>query len=174
MSKKDIKVPNIGEFKDVEVIEVLIKKDIAHIAIPWGAAHMPALEQDLIAIGFKKSNEGKWLRSIAVKDYLENKEEFERGIEYHGFPYILNVETQGNHVTTSALFSIVKSVSTNEYERFSLAWGDLFESIRFTDGNYTSLLPKIAGKPILFDLAEKNGQQRFRFLWFFQLGELEN
>ena len=25
MSKKDIKVPNIGEFKDVEVIEVLIK-----------------------------------------------------------------------------------------------------------------------------------------------------
>ena len=26
MSKKDIKVPNIGEFKDVEVIEILIKK----------------------------------------------------------------------------------------------------------------------------------------------------
>ena len=26
MSKKDINVPNIGEFKDVEVIEVLIKK----------------------------------------------------------------------------------------------------------------------------------------------------
>ena len=26
MSNKDIKVPNIGEFKDVEVIEVLIKK----------------------------------------------------------------------------------------------------------------------------------------------------
>ena len=26
MSKKDVKVPNIGEFKDVEVIEVLIKK----------------------------------------------------------------------------------------------------------------------------------------------------
>ena len=26
MSKKDIKVPNIGEFKDVEVSEVLIKK----------------------------------------------------------------------------------------------------------------------------------------------------
>ena len=26
MSKKDIKVPNIGEFKDVEIIEVLIKK----------------------------------------------------------------------------------------------------------------------------------------------------
>ena len=25
MSKKNIKVPNIGEFKDVEVIEVLIK-----------------------------------------------------------------------------------------------------------------------------------------------------
>ena len=26
MPKKDIKVPNIGEFKDVEVIEILIKK----------------------------------------------------------------------------------------------------------------------------------------------------
>ena len=26
MPKKDIKVPNIGEFKDVEVIEVLTKK----------------------------------------------------------------------------------------------------------------------------------------------------
>ena len=27
MSKKDIKVPNIGEFKNVEIIEILIKKD---------------------------------------------------------------------------------------------------------------------------------------------------
>ena len=27
MTKEDIKVPNIGEFKNVEVIEVLIKKD---------------------------------------------------------------------------------------------------------------------------------------------------
>ena len=26
MTKKDIKVPNIGEFKNVEVIEILIKK----------------------------------------------------------------------------------------------------------------------------------------------------
>ena len=26
MTKKDIKVPNIGEFKNVEVIEVLVKK----------------------------------------------------------------------------------------------------------------------------------------------------
>ena len=26
MSKKDIKVPNIGEFKDVEVIEIIVKK----------------------------------------------------------------------------------------------------------------------------------------------------
>ncbi len=27
MSKKDIKVPNIGDFKDVEIIEILVKKD---------------------------------------------------------------------------------------------------------------------------------------------------
>ena len=26
MPKKDIKVPNIGEFKDVEVIEIIVKK----------------------------------------------------------------------------------------------------------------------------------------------------
>ena len=171
-------LPGIIEARNAHLIKelnkALEKEDTETVAIPWGAAHMPALEEDIIHIGFEKTGEGKWLRSIAVSDYLSGEEEFQRGNQYHGFPYILNVETQGDHVTTSAIFSILKSVSTHDYERFSLLWGDLFDSIRFKNGGYTSFLPKIAGKPIFFDLAKKDGKQRFRFLWFFQWGELEN
>ena len=84
MSKKDIKVPNIGEFKDVEVIEIIVKKgqeikkndplitiesDKSSVEIP--SSHDGKVTTINLNIGDKVS-EGDQILEIELKD---NKEE---------------------------------------------------------------------------------------------------
>ena len=80
MSKKDIKVPNIGEFKDVEVIEILIKKGqeikkndpLITIESDKSSVEIPSLYDGLVTelnlkVGDKVS-EGSKILEIELKD----------------------------------------------------------------------------------------------------------
>jgi len=87
MPKKDIKVPNIGEFKDVEVIEILIKKGqkikkndpLITIESDKSSVEIPSLHDGLVAelnlkVGDKVS-EGSKILEIELKDNnVETKE----------------------------------------------------------------------------------------------------
>ena len=77
-------LPGIIEARNAHLIKelnkALEKEDTETVAIPWGAAHMPALEEDIIHIGFEKTGEGKWLRSIAVSDYLSGEKNSKEAI----------------------------------------------------------------------------------------------
>ncbi len=83
MSKKDIKVPNIGEFKDVEVIEIIVKKgqeikkndplitiesDKSSVEIP--SSHDGKVKTINLNIGDKVS-EGDQILEIELKDNQE-------------------------------------------------------------------------------------------------------
>ena len=83
MSKKDIKVPNIGEFKDVEVIEIIVKKgqeikkndplitiesDKSSVEIP--SSHDGRVTTINLNIGDKVS-EGDQILEIELKDNQE-------------------------------------------------------------------------------------------------------
>jgi hypothetical protein len=148
------------------------KEEISSAAIPWGASHMPGLERDLLANGYLKK-EGRWLRSIAVKDYVESAEYFPENSSSWGIPYLYNFQVSRHSYQNSMLFSLIKSYHSSDYKRFTLVYGDLFDSISFKKGNYFSLLPRIYSKPILFDYASKDDKARCRFLWFFEFGSLE-
>ena len=164
-SDKPAKVllPGIIEARNAHLVKVLqesLEDESKWHSNPWGAAHMPSLENDLINIGFRKTEEAKWLRSIAVSDYKNTvNEKFERAATYTGIPYIFNIEAQNSYAVTSALFSTIKSVNASDYDRFSLLWGDLFDNISFENSGYISLLPKIAGKPLLFDYTNQKGKK---------------
>ena len=80
MPKKDIKVPNIGEFKDVEVIEILIKKGqeikkndpLITIESDKSSVEIPSLHDGLVTelnlkVGDKVS-EGSKILEIELKD----------------------------------------------------------------------------------------------------------
>ncbi len=80
MSKKDIKVPNIGEFRDVEVIEILIKKGqeikkndpLITIESDKSSVEIPSLHDGLVTelnlkVGDKVS-EGSKILEIELKD----------------------------------------------------------------------------------------------------------
>ena len=87
MPKKDIKVPNIGEFKDVEVIEILIKKGqeikkndpLITIESDKSSVEIPSLHDGLVTelnlkVGDKVS-EGSKILEIELKDNnVETKE----------------------------------------------------------------------------------------------------
>ena len=103
MPKKDIKVPNIGEFKDVEVIEILIKKGqeikkndpLITIESDKSSVEIPSLYDGLVTelnlkVGDKVS-EGNKILEIELKDKnietkeiqsikKENKVEFEKEV----------------------------------------------------------------------------------------------
>ncbi len=83
MSKKDIKVPNIGEFKDVEVIEVLIKKGqkikkndpLITIESDKSSVEIPSLDEGIVIslnvkIGDKVSEGDK---IVEIESEIESK-----------------------------------------------------------------------------------------------------
>ena len=89
MSKKDIKVPNIGEFKDVEVIEVLIKKGqeikkndpLITIESDKSSVEIPSiLEGKVITLNLKigdKVSEGDKILELEINEGSIEKKESE-------------------------------------------------------------------------------------------------
>ena len=89
MLKKDIKVPNIGEFKDVEVIEVLIKKGqeikkndpLITIESDKSSVEIPSTsEGKVITLNLKvgdKVSEGDRILEIETNEDLKIKKEFD-------------------------------------------------------------------------------------------------
>ena len=89
MSKKDIKVPNIGEFKDVEVIEVLIKKGqeikkndpLITIESDKSSVEIPStLEGKVTTLNLKigdKVSEGDKILELEINEGLIEKKESE-------------------------------------------------------------------------------------------------
>ena len=85
MTKKDIKVPNIGEFKNVEVIEILIKKGqeikkndpLITIESDKSSVEIPSSsEGKVISLNVKigdKVSEGDKILELEVSEFLEKK-----------------------------------------------------------------------------------------------------
>ena len=85
MSKKNIKVPNIGEFKDVEVIEILVKKGqeikkndpLITIESDKSSVEIPATDEgNILELNVKvgdKVSEGDKILEINTKDKLEKE-----------------------------------------------------------------------------------------------------
>ena len=86
MPKKDIKVPNIGEFKDVEIIEVLVKKGqkikkndpLITIESDKSSVEIPSLDDGtVISLNVKigdKVSEGDKIIEIEIESEIEIKE----------------------------------------------------------------------------------------------------
>tara|TARA_B100000963_G_scaffold272663_1_gene240851 strand:- start:202 stop:501 length:300 start_codon:yes stop_codon:yes gene_type:complete len=86
MSKKDVNVPNIGEFKDVEIIEVLVKKGqkikkndpLITIESDKSSVEIPASDDGtVISLNVKvgdKVSEGDKIIEVEIESEIETKE----------------------------------------------------------------------------------------------------
>ena len=89
MTIKDIKVPNIGEFKEVEVVEILIKKGqeikkndpLITIESDKSSVEIPSTEEGtIVSLNIKvgdKVSEGDKILQLQIDENLKEKKELE-------------------------------------------------------------------------------------------------
>ena len=99
MTKEDIKVPNIGEFKNVEVIEVLIKKDqvvkkndpLITIESDKSSVEIPSTHDGkVLSLNVKlgdKVSEGDKILDLEIIDTIETEREISKFMDIHSRLY---------------------------------------------------------------------------------------
>ena len=122
MSKKDIKVPNIGEFKDVEVIEVLIKKGqeikkndpLITIESDKSSVEIPStLEGKVTTLNLKigdKVSEGDKILELEINEGSIEKKESE-----------LNKEEFPEKIISEKILDIKKTIETQNLDNIDFS-----------------------------------------------------
>ena len=134
MTKKDIKVPNIGEFKNVEVIEVLVKKGqeikkndpLITIESDKSSVEIPSsLDGKVISLNVKigdKVSEGDKILELEISKVLEKKTEIiktnndDKKIVYHT-PTFENNNKESNLIKKDFSFKVSASPKARKFAR---------------------------------------------------------
>ena len=123
MPKKNINVPNIGEFKDVEVIEVLVKKGqkikqndpLITIESDKSSVEVPSTQEGIISTLYlkvgDKVSEGDKILEIEVNDNLKIKKEFKLIKQENSNKVKSEKKIFNNEKFTNEDFSNLKSAS---------------------------------------------------------------
>ena len=134
MTKKDIKVPNIGEFKNVEVIEVLVKKGqeikkndpLITIESDKSSVEIPSsLDGKVISLNIKigdKVSEGDKILELEISKVLEKKTEIiktnndDKKVVYHT-PTFENNNKESNLIKKDFSFKVSSSPKARKFAR---------------------------------------------------------
>ena len=134
MTKKDIKVPNIGEFKNVEVIEVLVKKGqeikkndpLVTIESDKSSVEIPSSsEGKVVSLNDKigdKVSEGDKILELEISKVLEKKTEIiktnndDKKIVYHT-PTFENNNKESNLIKKDFSFKVSASPKARKFAR---------------------------------------------------------
>ena len=134
MTKKDIKVPNIGEFKNVEVIEVLVKKGqeikkndpLITIESDKSSVEIPSsLDGKVISLNVKigdKVSEGDKILELEISKVLEKKTEIiktnndDKKVVYHT-PTFENNNKESNLIKKDFSFKVSASPKARKFAR---------------------------------------------------------
>ena len=134
MTKKDIKVPNIGEFKNVEVIEVLVKKGqeikkndpLITIESDKSSVEIPSsLDGKVISLNVKigdKVSEGDKILELEISKVLEKKTEIiktnndDKKVVYHTQTFENN-NKESNLIKKDFSFKVSASPKARKFAR---------------------------------------------------------
>ena len=172
-NEKDLSegIPGILKGRNLHLLKILdqhLQRDeINSIAIPWGAAHMPDLEEQLTTRGFHRDKEETLLNAISLdtaKIALESDK-----INFFYIPYLAYHYEDPYSSRHSYLASLISAHEIHGQHHFNLGWDLITTYSSGKKGASFSLLPRIFGRPIIFDYRRKNKKQRWRFLYFFSI-----
>ncbi|MSR46993.1 MAG: hypothetical protein EXS13_08005 [Planctomycetes bacterium] len=171
-------LPGVLERRNAHLLarldDVLARPGIDHVALPWGAHHMPGIAAALRERGFARSS-AEWLRAIAVRSLLDGSAPDPDLARSHVYlPYLLEVQHDRVGASYGLLCDAI-AVRTTAAEPFGLdlLWGLVSRWQVGTESGESgfSLLPSLFGRPLLFDWRRRGEAQRVRVLWFFEFGE---
>ncbi|MFG0317376.1 MAG: hypothetical protein ACF8XB_08895, partial [Planctomycetota bacterium JB042] len=171
-------LPGVIETRNARLLEVLdeVASDdtVRSVAIPWGAAHFPALRPELVDRGWIESDH-RWVRAVAVRELLETGEAgAPRSDEAFDVfvPYLGQFRSLGAAWNLSLLLHTVSlDRRAGGESRVELLWELLLSLRRNTAaGEFDlQLLPSLLGRPLLFEYRRSRDRGRVRFLWFFEV-----
>jgi hypothetical protein len=164
-------IPGIITARNKNLMQILdtqlTKAEIHSVAIPWGAAHMPDLEERLIQRGFKRDSKEILWNAVSLEKKTIAQES--QKIDFFYIPYLTFHYRDPYSSQSNYLASLISSQSIHDQYHFNLGW-DLITTYTSTKrGAAFSLLPRLFGKPLLFDYRRTNKKQRWRFLYFFNI-----
>ncbi len=153
--------------------EVRARPGVRRIALPWGAKHQPGLAAGLAQRGFERGS-SEWLRAIAVRALLQDPQLDKNGDRTHVYvPYLFDVQSFRSTWSCGVACDAVAVGGGRDSFESSLLWGFLAacESGPPHGESRFSLLPNVFERPLLFEWRRRGESHRWRFLWFFEIGE---
>lgn len=166
-------LPGVRETRNEHLIaeldEAAARADVNRIALPWGAAHMPGLERDLEARGYRIA-ERRWVSAWQVAGHRD--EGGDRPFDVM-VPYALQWRSfQGHRTLDLALHSITVERGGDAAWGASLLWDLILTASWNNPGGdaHLQLLPSFFDRPLLFAWSRRGDSSRWRFLWFFDIG----
>jgi hypothetical protein len=157
-------LPGILSSRNKQLFKVLdeeLKNDhVNKILIPWGAAHSPEIERELISKGFFKSSKNQWL--TAINFHPEQKQD---SFQFY-IPLIAYFYKGNSSSEHSFLLATIKGRDKDDYSSTSLLWSLLMNKSSSNQHYYISLLPRIFDRPVLFDYSRTASKKQFRALLF--------
>ncbi|EDM27145.1 hypothetical protein LNTAR_15787 [Lentisphaera araneosa HTCC2155] len=143
------------------LLEAELKKDtIQSILVPWGAAHSPEIENELISKGFVKNSPDQWLKAI---NFHPTKTQNTNQFYIPLIAYLYNDQTSTEY---SFLLATIKGVEKKNFSSTSLLWSLLMNKSSSDKHYYISVLPRVFDRPVFFDYSKTGSQKQFRALFF--------
>ncbi|MBM4015273.1 MAG: hypothetical protein FJ293_09975 [Planctomycetes bacterium] len=174
-------LPGIIDRRNTHLLDQLDRAftaaDVGHVALPWGASHMPGLAAGLVERGYERAD-AEWLCAIAVRGRLDGSKP--AAVRTHlCLPYVIDWRSDrrgGGLGLLCDAIAVRKSAPRDAEDRgpvgVELLWGLLAtcEIGRDQGQSSFSLLPQLFARPLLFEWRRRGDSHRFRFLWFFEVG----
>lgn len=173
----EVLLPGVIEYRNQRLLERFdqeVERDgVRRVAMPWGAAHFDGFLDAMRERGYEPTGH-RWVPAITVRSLLKGEagpEAFDLMI-----PYLVHWRDHRTSWSLDLLFrSIAVESRAGDSSSFELLWELLF-AMNSNGGSDTfdlQLLPSLFGRPILFEYDRIGEQTRYRFLWLFEIGELD-
>ncbi|WDE97804.1 hypothetical protein PQO03_18415 [Lentisphaera profundi] len=140
--------------------EELKKDQIQSVLIPWGAAHSPDIERELISQGFIKNAPDQWLRAINFHPSQSSE-----ASQFY-IPLIAYIYNDPLAYEYSFLFGTIKGSKKRSSTSSSLLWSLLYDKSSSNQHYYFSILPRLFDHPVLFDYSRTQSKKQIRALFF--------
>lgn len=167
----ELLLPGVLEARNAHLLqridEVAAERAGQRIVLPWGGAHMPGVEKELLAHGYTQTA-AKWRLAVKVKQLHDGvtPEDEDTPFDFY-VPFALQIRKLDQAWSLSMLFhSITWDHAPDDDDAFSLLWDLAFswsQNVR-KDSTSWQLLPSLFDHPILFAYDREGDETTLRFL----------
>ena len=149
--------------------ETIRDPSVKRVAMPWGAAHMPGLEQRLKERGYELGAK-RWVKAMRVRSFVADGQNEDRATDFM-IPWVIQWRGYNDaHSLALLLQTISWDDTASAGWSFDLLWSWLMSTGASPNGRASfQLLPSLFDHPILYGWSTDGHESHHRFLLFFDI-----